>query len=119
MDIVIPNSKNRQTLRNYRQPTFNEALAQSCAISRSLAIAYPGYEWRVQINQNVVYIINTDLNIEQAYKCLLSDFDPEGRNIMKIGGEVLEMFNQPRERANPTLLAELERDIKGNAKAQT
>ena len=89
-EIFVKKSKNNKTLRHERQPTEAQALDICNGIAQALFMIYPNYLWEVGMNQNMVYIKNSTLNSKMGYHIHINKIDPEGKVLMRIGGEILE-----------------------------
>ena len=118
-DIVIPNSKNRKTLRTERYPTEEQALDICNGIGLAMRMMYPNYHWEIGMNQNIVFIKNSTLNNRMAYHIHINKIDPEGKTLMRIGGEILERYNVRRGRGTYDEVELLERDILDNCTPET
>lgn len=118
-DIFIPNSKNRKTIRTERQPTEQQALDICNGIGTAMRLLYPNFLWEVGMNQNMVYIKNSTLNNKMAYHIHIKNIDPEGKALMRIGGEILERYNLRRGRGRLDEVELLDRDILDNCTPET
>ena len=118
-DIWIPGSKNRKTLKNERQPTEKQALDICNGIASAMFAMYPNYHWEVGMNQNVVYIKNSTLNYKKGYAIHINKIDPEGKVLMRIGGEILERYNVRRGRGKRDEVDLLKRDVFDNCIPET
>lgn len=119
IDIVVPNSKNRKTLRHERHPNEEQAQEICNGLALGLNMIYPNYLWQVGMNQNMVYIKNATLNDKMAYHIHIKKFDPEGKVLMRIGGEILERFSVRRGRGAYDEVELLKRDILDNCTPET
>lgn len=79
---------------------------------------FPGYIWFVEVDgaQGMIHIRNLDLSGERGYSLHLkghasaSELD---KLVRDAGGEILERYNQPREKADQDKLELAERDATG------
>lgn len=117
MSILVPGFvlRPRKTVRHTRMPSDLQAMEICKAFSHALDKIYPGYAWQVGMMQDVVHIQNLSINKELSYQMPLAKFDPEGKLLMRIGGEILERFNVKRGKMDRAEFKGLERDIKHNA----
>jgi len=118
MSILLPGGvlSGRKTLRYHRQPTNEEAFAMCRGFAEALHIVYPGYLWQVGMIGDVVYVQNLNLSKKQGFKVPVHDIDPEGRVLMRAGGELLERYGCKRAGGrDEKQLRTLKRDIRGDA----
>ncbi len=106
--------KPRKTLRHHKIPTDQEAYDICCGMSFVLDKLYPGYLWQVGMNQDVVYIQNMTLSTDKGFVLPLSEFDVEGKVLMRTGGELLERFGVKRGKRNQADVVALPKDIRQN-----
>jgi hypothetical protein len=102
-------------MRNYRVPSDIEAYNICRGMAEGLGAVYPGYQWQVMMQQDLVYVQNLSLSTARGYKLPLSAFDIEGKTLIMIGGEILERFGCRRGRKDKAEVKALKRDLRGNA----
>jgi hypothetical protein len=82
---------------------------------------YPGYVWLVKVDDvgGVASVFNLHLSATYGYILHLDNIQQSSRMLklasLRAGGELLERHNLNRGRKNDTQIAEIRRDIKGNA----
>lgn len=118
MSIITPGSvlKDRTTLKTYRLPSDKEALDICRWAAEKISWFYPKLVWHVEINQDLLFVKCMSLNMDYGYRCRLKDIDDFGVKLKKIGGEILERFNVSRERTDAELVANIPRNVVGDAK---
>ena len=107
--------RERKTLANAKIPTAAQALEICNCLGTALNLIYPGHLWEVGMIQSVVYIRNLRLSKTHGVKIPVENIDPEGKTLMRIGGEILERFSQKRGKVDHASIKQLKRDIKGDA----
>jgi hypothetical protein len=77
---------------------------------------YPGWGWGVALDLRgqVLDIRSARLPGGWGFRIKLGSIDPEGRAIMRAGGELLERYQLARGRHTPGATANLERDHMNN-----
>lgn len=117
--VFIPGmqTRDRVILRHLVQPTFENAQELCNELSQYLVDVYPGHLWQVQLNQTWVGVKNLRLHNSKGMQEDLLNIDAEGKRncMMRLGGELLERYGQPRGWVNEACLKALKRDVMGNA----
>lgn len=77
---------------------------------------YPGWQWKIQVMDSVVKIINEDLSHDWGYTGFINQFDSDGKVVAQIGGEFLERFGLPPlgQKKVIEIMETLTRDKRGN-----
>lgn len=86
-----------------------------------LAKAYPGHGWEVEANcfQGIVKMFNRHMSPIHGYILRIEEINLPtlDRDIMRIGGEILERFGLSRERFEADKIREIQNKTMGRAKA--
>lgn len=90
-------------------------------LGTALVKTYPRHGWSVEVdsNQGIVKIFNRHMSPIQGYLLKLKDLnvaDAE-RQIVRIGGEILERFGLSRVRFEADKIRQIQKDTMGHAKA--
>ena len=116
--ILLPGGvlTGRKTLKDHRMPTDQEASEICRGISEAISAIYPGYVWMAMIRGDLLSIVNMSITKKCGFSVPLSAVDPEGKLLMRAGGELLERHKIKRHGGRDlTGMQELKRDIRGNA----
>ena len=75
---------------------------------------YPGHGWHVIVERGLVRIRHMSLHADMGMTLRLTDLTPEGLEVMRAGGELLERFGIERGKVNKDKIREKPRDFQGN-----
>ena len=86
-------------------------------IAEKLNKHYPGHMWGVNadVNNGITTIQAVELSTEYGYLLHLADLDIDLKCVVRAGGEILERFRVKRGAHKESEIANLSRNIKGNA----
>lgn len=95
--------------------------AWAMRLGHILVKAYPGHGWEVEVDsyQGIAKIFNRHMSPIQGYLLKLKEVNLPtlDRDIMRIGGEILERFGLSRERFEADVVREIQEQTMGNAQA--
>lgn len=90
-------------------------------IGAALVHKYPGHGWQVEADSRngIAKIFASYMSLREAYVYKLKNIDVHtfDREMMRIGGEILERFKLSRNKFNISDVANAVRDGRGNVKA--
>lgn len=109
---------NQKNLVRHSKMTEKQEMTVASQVGELLHVAYPGYVWRVTVLQGVVTVHNAMLSGQWGFLLKIASLDPEGKVVVRAGGELLERYNLTRaknKRAGQEEMKEVERDFRGEA----
>ena len=108
----IPSSKRIVTISE-RAMTPEQELNVARAVYTVLTTHYSGHPWHVMCEGGLIRIKHMQLSADRGMTLGVDDLTPEGAEIMRAGGELLERFNVSRETYNRDKIRELPRKFNG------
>lgn len=106
--------KERKIKRYSKEPTDRQGALICNALAEGLGKVYPGHKWRVVMREAQITIINPRLSGKYGYTMHMSNLDPEGKALMRAGGEVLERFGCTRGKFRKKEVNRIPRDARGD-----
>lgn len=90
-------------------PDLSLAAEQVCWLLKD----FPGYLWKIQIQDQVLTCVNETLHPDVGFNLLVKMLDNDGKVIRKFGAGLLDMFGQP-EKLNADYILDAKKDLRGN-----
>ena len=112
MSKPVPSVKRIQKAGEFQLSPVQEYEIARAVWSR-LYEYYPGHNWHVIVEQGLIRIRHMNLHADYGITMGLEELTPEGKELMRAGGEMLERFNLARTRAHMDKIKELPKDHTG------
>ena len=96
-------------------------LSAAKGIAEELERRYPGWAWMVEVDveQGILKVWSLRIPGRWGFLLHLSKLDPEGKAVMRAGGELLERYNMRRGKHQAGATLGTERDAQGRMVPQT
>jgi len=108
----IPSEKRIVTVSE-RAMTPAQEMRVAQAVYLVLVNNYAGHPWHVMCEGGLIRIRHMQLSADRGMTLGVDDLTPEGAEVMRAGGELLERFNVSREKYNRDKIRELPRKFTG------